>query len=121
MTALGFKENGNSNATTYVDNMVLSQQPPPKVFSISMITMMMNRVISASLLLPLIASANADGLLSSLRDPKTVEQKEGVVVMDRRELQELKERALLSAEVSDDSQQFQSFSRLFELSLLAVQ
>lgn len=62
-----------------------------------MITMMMNRVISASsLLLPLIASANADGLLSSLRDLKTVEKKEGVVVMGS--------SALLGAEVSDDSQ-----------------
>jgi len=62
-----------------------------------MVTMMMNRVISASsLLLPLIASANADGLLSSLRDLKTVEQKEGVVVMGS--------STLLGAEVSDDSQ-----------------
>jgi hypothetical protein len=68
--------------------------------------MMNNRVITGAslLLMLLIASANADGLLSSLRDPRTVvEKKEGAVVMDRRELQELKERALLGAEVSDDS------------------
>jgi hypothetical protein len=99
MTALGTRvqrEWSLSNATTHVDN-IFSQQPPPKVFSISMVTMMMNRVISASsLLLPLIASANADGLLSSLRDLKTVEQKEGVVVMGS--------STLLGAEVSDDSQ-----------------
>lgn len=64
---------------------------------------MMKRVISTSLQLLLIASANADyGLFSSLGDPKTVEQKEGVSVIDSRELQELRERALAGAEVSDD-------------------
>lgn len=61
----------------------------------------MNRVTSASLLLLLpIALANADGLLSSLNDPKTVEQKEEVISMNKRELQELHERALMGAEVS---------------------
>jgi len=61
---------------------------------------MLNRVIIASLML--IILARVDGQLSSLGDPKTVEQKdrEGVTVMNRSELQELKERALVGAEVS---------------------
>ena len=63
---------------------------------------MMNRVIIASLLLMTSASTGADSLHSSLGDPKTVEQKErkGVNVLNRREMQELKERALVGAEVS---------------------
>lgn len=63
---------------------------------------MMNRVIIASLLLMLMTSASADGLLSSLGGPETVERKErkGVIVMDRSDMQELKQRALAGAEVS---------------------
>ncbi len=68
-------------------------------------TAMMNRVIFASLLLMLMTSVSADGLLSSLGDHETVEQKErkGVIVMDRSDMQELKQRALAGAEVSDYS------------------
>jgi hypothetical protein len=84
--------NGNAN--------VIYAERPNKYYSISIYDHQMNRVISTSLLL-LIASANADyGLFSSFGDPKTVEQKEGVSVIDSRELQELRERALVGAEVS---------------------
>lgn len=64
----------------------------------------------ASLLLMLMTSVSADSLLSSLGDPETVEQNErkGVIVMNRSEMQELKERALVGAEVSDYSTFHQS-------------
>lgn len=56
-----------------------------------------------SLLLMLMAKVSADSLLPSLGDPETIEQVErkGVIVMNRSEMQELKERALMGAEVSD--------------------
>jgi hypothetical protein len=63
---------------------------------------MLNRVISASFLL--VASANADGLLSSLGlgDPKTIEQKD------------LQERVLTGAEVRTTQSLVYSLRVLFD-------
>jgi len=62
---------------------------------------MLNKVISASFLL--VASANADGLLSSLGlgDPKSIEQKD------------LQERVLTGAEVSSIPFEFSLTVRIF--------